>query len=52
MLKISAISVGSATFCLPGSGKTCGSRDPDPKGNISTKTPKTKISIVNLVGDC
>lgn len=49
---MSAISVESATYCLPGSGKTCGSTDPDPKDNISAQTLKTKISIVNLMGDC
>ena len=40
-------SVGSARFWLPGSGsaKICGSKDPDPRGKISTKNCKKKILL-------
>jgi len=49
---LGSVSVGSARFCLPGSGSTkiYGSTDPDPRGKISTKkcekknfTPKIQI---------
>ena len=38
-------SVGSARFWLPGSGfaKICGSTDPNPRSNISTKNTKKNL---------
>ena len=48
MLRIRIL--GSARFWLPGSGsgsaKICGSTDPDPRDNISTKTAKKTFLLL------
>ena len=47
---LGSIFVGSARFCLPGSGSTkiCGSTDPDPRAKISTKKCEKKNLLLKF----